>query len=310
MADKHIFTLRGSLEGGAYVTEKNGQTSVVLRLRRVSDRKGDEPTVLCIVCRKKGSRDAFYVASTEINGSASYDFSGSDVCAVMIAEKREGQISILCSGFHGMNQVQSARAAYEVRTHMQSEYKDSRVMSSKEKQTEKTENKEAEVPLAPRVLKAGEAYRSSRVNNKTKINEKPTYGSGYQNRSEAVKTILDQASRLFYPIQERKTSNGEQKKPIDKQEGIASAEAVAIPNPFPISFPNSYWWHDGRDKPIYGKANADGKMLSITAVEGKWSPRPPRNLRGFNKFYTAYDGKGYWLRITSNPKDNSNIGKR
>ena len=109
--------------------------------------------------------------------------------------------------------------------------------------------------------------------------KKPTGTAARRPESAVAEDILSRAHRLFsVPAAEEDTPRIE--KPF---------------NPFPKLFPNSRWHNEGGT--LYGEITNGRQRFEAVAVEGKWSPRPPRHLRGFNRYITASNGVGYWVRI-------------
>jgi len=109
--------------------------------------------------------------------------------------------------------------------------------------------------------------------------------------SPALKEILLRARALFDPLKEG----------VGREEaGEAVAAAQSLLDPFPNLFPGARWRRvpypgTGRHY-LEGRYVKNGKCFSIRAIPGSFSPVPP--LKGYDRFFRARDGAGYWIRIS------------
>lgn len=75
-------------------------------------------------------------------------------------------------------------------------------------------------------------------------------------------------------------------------------ERVPVPNPFPHIFPNARFFRVSEP----GGVRLDGEWrrgtehMRILAVPGSYSPQPPPELPGFNRFIRSKSG-GFWVRV-------------
>lgn len=70
-------------------------------------------------------------------------------------------------------------------------------------------------------------------------------------------------------------------------------------NPFPHQFPGSSWVRVRQAEGAFyleGRMRRGTKIVLITAVPGRYSPIPPKNLPGFGQFIQTHDG-GFWVKV-------------
>jgi len=141
-------------------------------------------------------------------------------------------------------------------------------------------------------------------------------------KSEALESILQQARALFptpdtapYPSRLRQSDDVPPryvKKPPfaapptpqpTVKANVESPPSVAVPNPFPNTFPRSTWQRvlrgQGQGWYLKGIWPRGSEQIEITAVPGDYRPIPPRHLQGFSRFIKTCEG-GFWLRLRRN----------
>ena len=106
--------------------------------------------------------------------------------------------------------------------------------------------------------------------------------------SPVTSRILEKARELFAPLSEMSAA-AERESEADK---TADGDAYAVPNPFPRTYPNSYWRMQQGDSAVYGYAVTARGKLSVTAVPGRRKRRP----YGFGRFLIDVNGKGMWVK--------------
>lgn len=127
-----------------------------------------------------------------------------------------------------------------------------------------------------------------------------------EGRSEALQDILARAERAFSdhvppsptPVlaESVEVVAGPAADPVQAREGLA----MAIPNPFPNTFPGAAFRRvhrpQGQGWYLQGEMRRGNERWRITAMPGEYRPIPPCALQGFHRYIKSRDG-GYWLRI-------------
>lgn len=100
-----------------------------------------------------------------------------------------------------------------------------------------------------------------------------------------------------------KRTDSEQNNKVDEFnippcENCASADDEAVKNPFPQSFPNSFWRRKKSERGrLTGSAMLRGIKYDIIAIESR-GKYPPRGMNGNLRRMRAENGRRYWVKLT------------
>ena len=111
----------------------------------------------------------------------------------------------------------------------------------------------------------------------------------HENRSAVTEEIIKKARELFSA---EHAESAAPPPPLPAGTEPARADIEAVPNPFPRSYPNSYWQRAAGQSFITGTAHdMRGAVILLRATPARRGRRP----MGYERYITANDGRGWWV---------------
>lgn len=110
--------------------------------------------------------------------------------------------------------------------------------------------------------------------------------------ADITRSIMEKAKRLFAPAADNGAEADEAPASAVGAEHAVPADGgwEAVPNPFPRTYPNSYWRRRRGEAVLYGTAFTAGGKVNIKAVPAERG----RRRMGYERFLTDVNGRRYY----------------
>lgn len=262
----YFFSITGRVSGSARINVRRGRTEVCLKLRR-----NGSGELGCFLT------DGSHIEKLTLKNGCGY-VGEMEVSALALTDAGGGIVSV-------GNRNLASKEMEEFRTGV-------RLMLGEKNRTDGEETPDKQAQKTKPKSETGKMLSSG-----------SPIGSDIP-RSSATADILDMANYLFRGGEPKRDGDAARECGAQNPEGRAPApvampeESVAVENPFPQFFPNSYWQRKaGDEKRIMGTANIRGVKYSVIAVRSG-SKYPPHGIGSSVRKLRSNDGRLYWIGMT------------